>query len=47
MINMTNTSNLPVEAMEMEFPLRIERYELVTDSGSRPSLCSMGGASGC
>ena len=33
MINMTNTSNLPVEAMEMEFPVRIERYELVTDSG--------------
>ena len=33
MINMTNTSNLPIEAMEMEFPLRIERYELVTDSG--------------
>ena len=33
MINMTNTSNLPVEAMEMEFPVRIERYELVSDSG--------------
>ena len=33
MINMTNTSNLPVEAMEIEFPLRIERYELVCDSG--------------
>src|SRR6188474_2114514 len=33
MINMTNTSNLPVEAMEVEFPVRIERYELVTDSG--------------
>src|SRR4051812_31678194 len=33
MINMTNTSNLPIEAMELEFPLRIERYELVTDSG--------------
>jgi N-methylhydantoinase B len=33
MINMTNTSNLPIEAMEMEFPVRIERYELVTDSG--------------
>jgi N-methylhydantoinase B len=33
MINMTNTSNLPIEAMEMEFPLRIERYELVCDSG--------------
>jgi N-methylhydantoinase B len=33
MINMTNTSNLPIEAMELEFPLRIERYELVCDSG--------------
>jgi len=33
MINMTNTSNLPIEAMELEFPLRIERYELVFDSG--------------
>ena len=33
MINMTNTSNLPIEAMEIEFPLRIERYELVPDSG--------------
>jgi N-methylhydantoinase B len=33
MINMTNTSNLPIEAMEIEFPLRIERYELVCDSG--------------
>jgi len=30
---MTNTSNLPIEAMEVEFPLRIERYELVCDSG--------------
>jgi N-methylhydantoinase B len=33
MINMTNTSNLPIEAMEVEFPVRIERYELVRDSG--------------
>jgi len=33
MINMTNTSNLPIEAMEIEFPVRIERYELVRDSG--------------
>jgi N-methylhydantoinase B len=33
MINMTNTSNLPIEAMEVEFPVRIERYELVQDSG--------------
>ncbi|MEM7127769.1 MAG: hydantoinase B/oxoprolinase family protein [Chloroflexota bacterium] len=29
----TNTSNLPIEALEMEYPLRVERYELVTDSG--------------
>ena len=33
MINMTNTSNLPIEAMEAEFPVRIERYVLVIDSG--------------
>jgi N-methylhydantoinase B len=32
-VNMTNTSNLPIEAMEMEFPVRVERYELVADSG--------------
>lgn len=32
-INLTNTSNLPIEAQEMEFPVRIERYELVADSG--------------
>jgi N-methylhydantoinase B len=31
-VNMTNTSNLPIEALEMEFPLRVERYELVSDS---------------
>jgi len=30
--NMTNTSNLPIEAMEMEFPVRVERYELIPDS---------------
>jgi N-methylhydantoinase B len=32
-VSMSNTSNLPVEAMEMEFPLRAERYELIPDSG--------------
>ena len=32
-INMTNTSNLPIEAMEVEFPVRVERYELIPDSG--------------
>jgi len=32
-VNITNTSNLPIEAMEMEYPLRVLRYELVPDSG--------------
>jgi len=32
-VSMTNTSNLPIEAMEMEFPLRVERYELIAGSG--------------
>lgn len=32
-VHITNTSNLPVEALESEYPLLIERYELVDDSG--------------
>jgi len=32
-VHMTNTSNLPVEALEMEYPLLVERYELVPNSG--------------
>lgn len=32
-LHMTNTSNLPIEVMENEFPLRIERYEMIPDSG--------------
>lgn len=32
-VHMTNTSNLPIEALENEYPLMIERYELVNDSG--------------
>ncbi len=32
-VHMTNTSNLPIESLETEYPLMIERYELVTDSG--------------
>jgi N-methylhydantoinase B len=31
-VHITNTSNLPVEAIESEYPLLVERYELVTDS---------------
>ena len=29
----TNTSNLPIEALETEFPILVERYEFVPDSG--------------
>lgn len=32
-IHMTNTSNLPIEVMEIEFPVRVERYEIVANSG--------------
>lgn len=32
-VNMTNTSNLPVEAIELEYPLLVEEYGLVENSG--------------
>jgi len=32
-VHITNTSNLPVEAIEMEYPLRVLTYELIADSG--------------
>jgi N-methylhydantoinase B len=32
-VHMTNTSNLPVEALEIEYPLTLLRYELVNGSG--------------
>ena len=32
-VNITNTSNLPIEAMEMEYPLRVLYYGLIRDSG--------------
>ncbi|MEM9900471.1 MAG: hydantoinase B/oxoprolinase family protein [Pseudomonadota bacterium] len=32
-VHITNTSNLPVEAIELEYPLRVESYALVEDSG--------------
>ena len=32
-VHITNTSNLPVEAIEMEYPLLVEEYSLVPDSG--------------
>src|SRR5699024_9811078 len=30
---MTNTLNTPIEALEMEYPMRVERYELREGSG--------------
>jgi len=36
-----NTSNLPIEVMEIEFPVRVEKYEMVPDSGG--SGCYRGG----
>ncbi len=32
-VHITNTSNLPVEAIEMDYPLLVESYGLVEDSG--------------
>ncbi len=32
-VHTTNTSNLPVEAIEMEYPLFVESYGLIPDSG--------------
>ncbi|MGO4299382.1 hydantoinase B/oxoprolinase family protein [Leifsonia sp. RAF41] len=32
-VHMTNTSNLPVESLESEYPLFVEAYELMDDSG--------------
>lgn len=32
-VHMTNTSNLPIECMELEYPLMVDKYCLITDSG--------------
>src|SRR4029078_10961271 len=32
-VGMSNTLNTPVEALELELPLRVERYELLACSG--------------
>ncbi|MGD2295760.1 MAG: hydantoinase B/oxoprolinase family protein, partial [Candidatus Aminicenantes bacterium] len=32
-VHITNTANLPIEALEMAYPLRVLRYELIPDSG--------------
>ncbi|MBM3356524.1 MAG: hydantoinase B/oxoprolinase family protein [Betaproteobacteria bacterium] len=37
-VHMTNTSNLPVEALEVEYPLMVDEYALVQDSGGAGKL---------
>lgn len=32
-VHITNTANLPVEAIELEYPLRVEEYSLIPNSG--------------
>ena len=32
-VHITNTSNLPVEALENEYPLHMDEYALIPDSG--------------
>jgi N-methylhydantoinase B len=32
-VGMSNTLNTPIEALELEYPMRVERYELREDSG--------------
>ncbi|WP_050596658.1 hydantoinase B/oxoprolinase family protein [Mesorhizobium ciceri] len=34
-VHITNTSNLPIEAIETEYPLIVERYEFAEDSGGQ------------
>jgi N-methylhydantoinase B len=34
-VGMSNTLNTPIEALELEFPLQVERYELRDGSGGR------------
>ena len=38
-VHMTNTSNLPAEALELEYPLTLLRYELIDDSGGGGAFC--------
>jgi N-methylhydantoinase B len=32
-VGMSNTLNTPIEALELDFPMRVERYELLEGSG--------------
>ena len=43
---MTNTMNTPVEALEITYPLRVERYELREGSGGRGRTAAATASSG-
>ena len=43
-VHITNTSNLPVEALETAYPLMVERYALVPDSGGSYFIARLLGA---
>ena len=40
---MTNTLNTPIEALELEYPMRVERYELLYGSGGEGSTAAATG----
>ena len=39
-VHVTNTSNLPVEALELEYPLTLLRYELVEGSAASENIAA-------
>ncbi len=41
--HMTNTLNTPVEALEFAYPLRVERYEIVSGTGGNGQHCGGNG----
>ncbi len=45
-VGMSNTMNTPIEVLEMELPVRVERYALRTGSGGKPGGAGHGGAGG-
>ncbi|MDQ0314955.1 hydantoinase B/oxoprolinase family protein [Amorphus orientalis] len=42
-VHITNTSNLPIEAIETEYPLRVVAYEIIQDSGGAGTYRGGGG----
>ena len=44
-VGMSNTLNTPVEALELEYPMRVESYELVDGSGGAGAIAAATGSS--